>query len=293
MNFDSIFEAYYNLYRAEADTPADTDEEYTIAMRLINEAVNRWAVYDGTYWKELYTTNQSDGSGAQTVVTGQTAYLAPTNFQEAGGFVKIKNSSGNTVQSYPILEPQDAQFRDDNSTYCYFTKGKLYYNTGTASQSGTTITGSGTTFTAAMVGMEFQFTTGETATITAYTSATSITASVSQTVASSTYRIVNNGWTLNLNPAPDASTNGFDIDYVYYKKPRLVTSGDTIVEMSDPYFAVNRMLAQRFRVSRNPYYSSALRDAEDSLKTMQMDNNSGNWANPWKVADNSGTNWGT
>ena len=292
MTFDSIFEAYYNLYRAEADTPASTDEEYTIAMRLINQAVNRWAVYDGTYWKELYTTNQADGSGAQTVVTGQTAYLAPTNFQEAGGFVKVKNSDGNTVQSYPILEPQDAQFRDDNSTYCYFTKGKLYYSTGTASQSGTTITGSGTTFTAAMVGMEFQFTTGETATITAYTSATSITASVSQTVASSTYRIINNGWTLNLNPAPDASTNGFDIDYVYYKKPRLVTSGDTIVEMSDPYFAVNRMLAQRFRVSRNPYYSSALRDAEDGLKTMQMDNNSGNWANPWKVADNSGTEWG-
>ena len=52
------------------------------------------------------------------------------------------------------------------------------------------------------------------------------------------------------------------------------------------------MLAQRFRVSRNPYYSSALRDAEAAIKVMQMDNNSGSWANPWAVADNSGSSWG-
>jgi hypothetical protein len=53
------------------------------------------------------------------------------------------------------------------------------------------------------------------------------------------------------------------------------------------------MLAQRFRVSRNPYYSSALRDAEDALRIMQMDNNSGNWADPWSVPDRSGSVWGS
>ena len=62
--------------------------------------------------------------------------------------------------------------------------------------------------------------------------------------------------------------------------------------MPNPYFIVHRMLAQQFRASRNPYYSSALRDAEDALKIMQIDNNSGSWANPWSQADNSGTVFG-
>lgn len=56
------------------------------------------------------------------------------------------------------------------------------YNTGTASQSGNTVTGSGTTFTPAMIGGIIFFTTGERAMITGYTSATSLTVYQSQTV---------------------------------------------------------------------------------------------------------------
>ncbi len=291
-NFDDIFETFYTLYRGEEEIPASTDPEYTVAMRLSKEAISTWADYDGTYWKELFDTNQNDGSGAQTIVTNQTRYAGPTNMREAGGFVKIKNSSNVTVQTYPIIEPQEAQFKDDNGTYCYFTKSPLYYSTGTASQSATTITGVGTTWTAAMVGMQFVFVTGETATITAFTSTTSLTASVSQTVASAAYRILTTGFTLNLNPAPSASLSGMDIDYVYYKNPTYFTSGSTVTEMSNPMFIVHRMLGQRFRVSRNPYYQSAIKDAENALRVMQAENNSGSWANPWSTQDNSGSHWG-
>jgi len=64
------------------------------------------------------------------------------------------------------------------------------YLTGTASQSGTTVTGVGTTWTSAMVGDLFEFDDGTTAgTITAFTSATSLEVSVSQTVSSQTYSI--------------------------------------------------------------------------------------------------------
>lgn len=292
MDFDDLFEQYYTLYRAEAVTPSDTDDEYTIALRLSKEAINHWATYDGVYWKELYDTNQNDGSGSQTITTGTKTYSAPTNFQEAGGYVKVLNSDGNTVQSYPIIEPQEVQFRSDDSTYCYFTKSPNYYSTGTASQSSTTITGLGTTWTSAMVGMEFIFVTGETATITAFNSTTSLTASVSQTVSSSAYRIVSNGYQLHLNPAPTSSINGMDIDYVYYRKPKYLTSGSSIPDMQDPMFIVHRMLAQRFRSSMNPYYTSAKNDAENSLKKMQIDNNSGSWDNPWSMPDNSGAIFG-
>lgn len=62
-----------------------------------------------------------------------------------------------------------------------------FYTTGTASQSGTTVTGSGTTFTAAMVGMYFVWGSGLTSgIITAFTSGTQITVSTSQTIGAGT-----------------------------------------------------------------------------------------------------------
>lgn len=292
MNYDDIFAAYYTLYRMEADTPANTDDEYTIGMRLANEAINRWANYDGTYWKNLYGTLVGAVSGTKTLATGVTAYSAPYDFREAGGYLKVLNSDGETIRSYPIIEPQDAQFKGDMNAYCYFTTSPVFYSTGTASQATTVITGVGTTWTASMVGMEFKFASGESATITGFTSATVLTASVSQTVSSTTYQIVTDRPTLNLNPAPTADLNGLEMNYIYYQKPTPYTSGDTVSEVPDPYFVVNRMLASRFRGSRNPYYNSALRDAEDSLKTMKLDNDSGSWANPWKVPDRSNTTWG-
>lgn len=225
MNFDEIFEAYYNLYRLEKDTPTTEDDEYPIAMRLANEAVNRWSTYDGTYWKELFTTLQQADDGEKTIDATVTEYAAPTDFKEAGGFLRLKDDNGNTRATFAILEPQEAQFRNDNGRFCYFTG-----NPGL-------------------------------------------------------------GYTLHVNGLLPADT-GTNMDYVYYKRPSTFTTGTDSTEMSDPYFCVHRMLANRFRGSRNPYYSTAKQDAEDVLKIMQMDNNSGSWANPWSLPDNSGTQWG-
>lgn len=231
MDFDSIFETYYQLYRGEADTPASTDDEYTVALGLSKEAISRWANYDGTYWKELFTTlgssTQTVPALVTTVADGVSTYTAPTDMREAGGFIKLKDSDGFTVHSYEILEPEQVQFRNDSAKYAYFTGDP------------------------------------------------------------------NNGFVLHLNPTPDAQVAGLTIDYAYYKKPTYFTTGTDVTEMADPMFIVHRMLANRFRISRNPYYSSAKIDAEDCLKTMQADNNSGNWSNPWALVDNSGSVWGS
>jgi hypothetical protein len=63
------------------------------------------------------------------------------------------------------------------------------YSTGTASQSGTTITGVGTTFTPDMIGSYILYSGGQAATISGYTSATVLTATSSQTVGSTTFQI--------------------------------------------------------------------------------------------------------
>ncbi len=64
------------------------------------------------------------------------------------------------------------------------------YTVGTASQSGTTVTGSGTTWTSDMVGGIITYSTGSQALITAFTSGTSLTVFPSQTVLSTTYTIL-------------------------------------------------------------------------------------------------------
>lgn len=226
MTWSEIFTAYYSQYRAESDIPTSTEDEYTVAMRLANEAINRWSNYDNTLWQELFTTLQESGDGDLTIATGTTEYATPDDMTMVGGNVWVTNSDGRRVKTYPILSPEEAQFKGDMSTYAYFTGDP------------------------------------------------------------------SNGYTLHLNPSPDSTLNGLSMNYVYYKKPTLFTTGADVTEMSDSYFIVHRLLANRFRSSRNPYYGSAKQDAEDALKTMQLKNNSGNWANPWSVKDKSGSAWG-
>lgn len=223
MDQDELFAAYYVQYRTEAITPNSTDDEYIIFTGIANEAINRWANYDNTFWKELWQTLQIAGDGDLQLVAGQNEYVAPDDMRIAGGKIRIFDSNGATRLRIPIIEPQDAQFMSDTAKYAFFTGDP------------------------------------------------------------------NNGFTLTINGDITSDLDGLNMNYVYYRKPDLLTQGGTgdLVQMSQPYFIVHRSLSTRFRGSRNPYYLSAKNDAEDILRTMQMENNSGTWADPWKLADNS------
>lgn len=226
MDEDALFAIYYVLYRTEADTPNDSDDEYVIFDLLTREAIQRWSNYDATFWRELYNTLQVAQDGDLVIGTNQTEYATPSDMRKAGGFLHLTNDQGVTMQRIPIVEPNQAQFLDDLASYCYFIGDP------------------------------------------------------------------NNGFTMILNPTPTSEMVGLNMNYVYYSIPDLFTTGTDVPQMTQPMFIVHRCLANRFRGSRNPYYTSAKNDAEDILKTMQAENNSGNWADPWKLADNSGATWG-
>lgn len=101
------------------------------------------------------------------------------------------------------------------------------------------------------------------------------------------------GYSFTVNPAPEESLQGKSFDFVYYRTPTLISNGTSVPDMRNPYFIVHRMLANRFRASRNwSAYQTAIRDSEEALKVMQLENNSGSWTNPWTQEDNSGTIWG-
>jgi hypothetical protein len=95
------------------------------------------------------------------------------------------------------------------------------YKTGTISQSGTTVTGSGTAFTSGQVGSTIQYSDGSTATVTGWTSGTSITVNVSKTIASGSIYIIQDGsvgsFTYSTSlPGAVSGADGFAVDgYMY------------------------------------------------------------------------------
>lgn len=222
--FATIYDEYYKLYRGEAEAPDVTDDEFIVALSYGNTAIRRWAQYDNTMWKNLYVNSLDAADGVTVTTAGTATYAAPTNMHKAGGFVKLKNASGTTQSIIPIIEPHEAQFKGDNSKYCYFSGDP------------------------------------------------------------------NHGFTLHINPTPD--TSNLDIEYIYYKSPTLMTDSSSVPDVSNVDFMVNHMLANRYRATRNPYYNTAKRDAENMLGQMKLENDSGSWANPWTVPDNSGTVFG-
>jgi len=93
--------------------------------------------------------------------------------------------------------------------------GAAAYTTGTATQSGTTVTGSGTNWAAEMVGRTFDFTggSGSSGTITGFTNATTVTVSISQTVGSGEAYTIRES-SVSIKPIP-----------VSFKKGEIITFG--------------------------------------------------------------------
>lgn len=124
MTFSTLFAHYYTLYRAEGTPPATTDDEWTIAIRLYNNALLRMAAMDDTKWNFLYATLQGSTQVSpalvRTVTTATTTYTAPTDMAEPGGLYSFTDSSGART-TYPIIQPHEVQTMNPNSHFGYFT----------------------------------------------------------------------------------------------------------------------------------------------------------------------------
>jgi hypothetical protein len=124
MTFSQLFGTYYTLYRGEATPPAVTDDEWPIAVRLYNNAVNRMVAFDDTKWNFLYSTLQTSTQVSpvlvRTLTASTTTYTAPTDMAEPGGILAYVDASGNRT-TYPIVQPYEVQNMPTLSHYGYFT----------------------------------------------------------------------------------------------------------------------------------------------------------------------------
>lgn len=105
----------------------------------------------------------------------------------------------------------------------------------------------------------------------------------------------NKGYTMWLSSDLATTYTGRLIDYTYVKTPNyLSTTSDpssTVIDMSDPNFMIQDMLASRFTQARNGFgVNVASRNATLALANMKLENNSGMYGNSESLRVDRG--WG-
>ncbi len=103
------------LVNNDSDTPATTDDEWTIRLNLINLAIQNWEDED-TLWDELWTT-YTHGSP----ITAATTYtLTFTDFIKPGSTLRFVLN--NATIYVPIVSPEEAQnYIGSNMSVAYIT----------------------------------------------------------------------------------------------------------------------------------------------------------------------------
>ncbi len=213
---------------AEADGTLDlisplSNASYTELLALIGGTTTQYAKSNGTGFTPTAAINFNSQriTNLATPTTGTDAAnrtyvdsnLGGSSVNTAALTALAAGDSGKVLQwtgaNWTAVASSASQWTS-NGTAVYYNIGNVgigtqtptsklsvtpsQYNTGTASQATTTVTGVGTTWTSAMVGSQLVFANGVTAgTITAVASAISLTVSISQTVASQAYNIAYSG----------------------------------------------------------------------------------------------------
>jgi hypothetical protein len=105
------------LYENDPNTPATTDDEWTIRLGLINQMIEDWGLSEDVLWNELFRT-YTHGSA---IVAGTTAYpLSITSMRFPGSQVKFTDANGNWL-FLSVIEPYATTNFYDNTRQCFFT----------------------------------------------------------------------------------------------------------------------------------------------------------------------------
>jgi hypothetical protein len=107
----------------------------------------------------------------------------------------------------------------------------------------------------------------------------------------------NTGYTMVVGAILTTQYAGWSIDYIYTKKPTLMTltsdPSALVPDMSDVNFMIQDMVATRAAESRNGFlYKTSKADAQTSLANMKIENNSGTYGNTQNALDPIG-GWGS
>jgi hypothetical protein len=201
MTTDEALQQIHILLEKNIDYPTVGDEDYTVRLALLKDAVQTWENEEGVLWNELFVSLADAADGDKETVAEQSDYDCPSDFKFPAGYLKIA-----TNNFYPLVRPENVQKYDPNN-------GERYW-----------------------------YVTGNKAT----------------------------GYTYHLHPIP--TVGGETINFNYYKNASLPTSGSSVLEMSDPQFAVYWALAELTKEENPGLAQNYLDIAMAKLRAMRTKN---------------------
>lgn len=103
------------LVSNDSDTPAAIDDEWTVRINLINQAIGKWESSD-VHWDELWTSYTHN----TVVVAADTDYvLTIADLRFPGGFIKLSLNGGDTY--IQVVSPEEYQRYQMEARCVYFT----------------------------------------------------------------------------------------------------------------------------------------------------------------------------
>lgn len=136
MNLGDLQKAIHRLYENNVDYKTSDDDDYQVRLGLINLWIGRWENVDNVLWSDLYKLWNS-----QSFTVGSTDYALPTDFKNAGGFVRLVKADGSYTQ-IPLISPDRAQVMAQADVYAYITGRLGGYTLSIMGVTDTTLTGS-------------------------------------------------------------------------------------------------------------------------------------------------------
>jgi hypothetical protein len=121
MTLDQIVQAAYSIYEGDADTPASGEDEYTLATRYSNAAINMWYREGGMLWNELWVKLEDAATGDKTTADGTLVYDCPTDFHFPGGHVRLVDAAGVSKYFSVITQEKSQLFDQLSDSVCWFT----------------------------------------------------------------------------------------------------------------------------------------------------------------------------
>lgn len=127
MDFQSIFEEYYTLFRGDSAVPPTTDPEWAIAVRYGNAALRRLEQVENEKWSWLWTTAVAEGESttytASSTIPTVTTYDGPSTMLEPGGFINLVSPDGKQSFKIDVIEPYQVQLQSGSAPYAFWTGG--------------------------------------------------------------------------------------------------------------------------------------------------------------------------
>ena len=127
MDFQSIFQEYYGLFRGDNSIPSTTDPEWALAVYAGNAAIRRWFNVDGEKWDVLWTMASEQGFSYTYAGTSATptitTYTCPDNMAEPGGWIRMTDPVSQNFIHISVVKLTDVQFQNQSTPYAYFTGG--------------------------------------------------------------------------------------------------------------------------------------------------------------------------